>query len=221
MTTVAQTRTALDATLRYTVNALTDTRRDLALRWALEKVAKASGYLREEGSVAIVADDMLISHGLSRFMPGRLFASCHITTASSYRPVLNVGYNDITNLYRESVSTGQPEMIHFVGATKIKLYPKSDAAYTLIVPFERTASTWTLGDATGADVLDCPDAYLYGGLLDGAKYKLLQGIKDARTEAAQAKDDFQDFLDEIASADIDQGIDLGAMDRLSEQAWIS
>lgn len=204
MATLKDARTALDKMLRYGSDNFDDTERDIAIRWALIQIVRESGILRTLGSITVAENDRIITHGLERFLPGRRFAAAYTDADDGFRRVTARDFAEIQGLLDESEATGRPEMINFFSNTQCIIYPISDGDYTIKVPYEQTAPDWTLGTASPADVdLAIPDDYVYGGMLWGAKHLMLDGVDNARREAAGALEKFNAFLEEHVNADID------------------
>lgn len=200
-TTVAQARTALNLLMRYGNQNFTDTQRDYAIFWAMAQATRATGILRTIGTITTADDDAILTHSLTRFEPGRRYAPAYIA-GTDYARVTARAYGDIQAALDASTTKGKPEMIAFVTATQAAIYPIADAEYSIMVPYEQTAQTWTYGDA-GATTLELPDHIVLGGMLFGAKAYLMSGLEDGRAEEDRATARFNAWLEEIADADID------------------
>ena len=217
MATVADAREALDDLIRFGQQAFSDAQRDRAIRYALEKTVRATGLLRTIGSISVVADDRIITHGLTRFLPGRRYSSMYTDGTDGYRRVTARDLSDLQALLDQSTTPGRPEMISFISTTQCMIYPIADASYTIEVPYEQTAPTWAFGSAPTTELV-LPDALIYGGMLWGAKHLLLSGVPSARAEATEAKVFFEEFLDEHTDTDIDLAPTIRSDTALDEQS---
>lgn len=202
MATVAEARTALNAMMNYGSGNFSNAERDFAIRYALERAAKKTGMLRTIGSITVIANDRIITHSLTRFLPARRYAACYTSSADGFRRVTSRDLADVQAALDLSTTTGRPEMISFYAKNKCMIYPISDGSYTIEVPYEQTAPTWTFGSGDATD-LEFEDSMIYGGILWGAKHYLLSGITDAQAEANQALAMFERFLRENEDANID------------------
>ena len=205
MPTVAEARSALDDLIRYGSDNFSAAQRDYAIQWALEETAKATGLLRTIGSISVSLNDRIITHGLTRFLPGRRYAPMYISTADAYTRVEARHLGDIQKALDASTTTGTPDMLYFISTTQCMIYPIADGSYTIEVPYEQTAPTWTYGDA-GATSLEMPDAIVYGGMLWGAKMYLMSGVDNARAEEDKAEARWLAFLKRVTDTDTDLAI---------------
>lgn len=87
--------------------------------------------------------------------------------------VIEVDYLDSTNLQAKRVAdnwTGAPKWYTVVGS-ELQLYPVADQAYTGELTYiKRMPALTTANQATNWILQDCPDAYLYGALVQSAPY---------------------------------------------------
>lgn len=220
MATVTDARNAVKSMARYGSADFDETEIDVALRWAIERTAKETGLLRTIGTISVVANDITITHGLTRFLPGRRFAPCYTSSSDGYRRIVSVDLADIQAHYDQSTSTNRPEMINFFTATQCMIYPQADATYTINVPYEQTSPTWTLGTPGESTDLGLPDSIVYGGMLWGAKFMLLSGFDNAAREARDAQTMFEQFLIDNKDAGIDLSPTLNPYFALHNQSYI-